>query len=239
MFKSFLRISFTSLIVAIIIFQCQNLAANSLPDISTQNRKIAGFSGISVSGNFDIRVLMGNTESLKINTDEETLREIETVVQNDVLIIRYRPRTGWKKLRKVNILINAKIIESLTMNGSGSLRVDGTLKTKNLKTQISGSGLLSLTTNANNYIALLSGSGKIIVKGKVKQAQIVLSGSGRFLGEELTAENADVKVSGSGNASIAADNKLEALVSGSGSIRYSGNAQVTKSMSGSGSIVRM
>ncbi|MDB5119572.1 MAG: hypothetical protein JWN56_790 [Sphingobacteriales bacterium] len=239
MFKFNLKILFASVIVATVLFHSQTLAAKSIYGNSTQNRKISGFSGISVSGNFDIRVLLGTTESVKINTDEGTLEDIETVVENDILIIRYKPRTGWKNGRKVNILINAKIIESLAMSGSGSLKVDGTLKSKNLKTQVSGSGIITLTADATDYIAVLSGSGKIIVKGKVKEAQIVLSGSGNFLGEDLNTENADVKVSGSGNASIAADNKLDAVVSGSGSIHYSGNAEVTKSKSGSGSIVRM
>ena len=205
----------------------------------TEERNVSGFKGISSSGSYDIKISMGNKESLKLEGDVETISDIETVVENGVLMVRYKPRTGLRGRKKVNILINAKTIESLSMSGSGSLKVEGTLKSKNLKTQVSGSGLISLTAEATDYIAVLSGSGKIIVKGKVKEAQIVLSGSGNFSGEDLDSENAEVKVSGSGNASISADNTLEAIVSGSGSIRYSGNAEVTKSKSGSGSIIRM
>ena len=239
MFKINSRIFIATVLVATILFHSQNSTAQSSNNNTTPNRKVSKFSGISVSGNFDIRVLLGATEGIKINANGETLDDIETVVENGVLMVRYKPRTGLRGRKKVNILINAKTIESLSMSGSGSLKVEGTLKSKNLKTQVSGSGLISLTADATDYMAVLSGSGKIIVKGKVKEAQIVLSGSGNFSGEDLDSENAAVKVSGSGNASISADNTLEAIVSGSGSIRYSGNAEVTKSKSGSGSIVRM
>lgn len=239
MFKINSRILLATVLVATILFQSQTLTAQSSTAGSTPNRKVSKFSGILVSGNFDVRVLLGTTEGVKINADNEILDDIETVVENEVLVVRYKPRTNLRGRRKVNIIINAKIIESLSMSGSGSLKVEGTLKSKNLKTQVSGSGLISLTADATDYMAVLSGSGKIIIKGKVKEAQIVLSGSGNFSGENLDSKNAEVKVSGSGNASISADNTLEAIVSGSGSIRYSGNAEVTKSKNGSGSIIRM
>jgi hypothetical protein len=231
--------SFTlSVLIALVICN-QPVSAKAILNNSFQNSRISGFTGVAVSGNFDVKIILGSSEGIKINASEEIVNSIEARVEDNVLIIRYKPRTGWHNQKKVNIVVNAKTIESLIVSGSGSIKVDGTIKCDNLNTNVSGSGSITLNTNVYNYTAIVSGSGKINATGKTKDAQIILSGSGNFSGDGLYADKAEVKVSGSGNASIAADKTLDAMVSGSGNIRYTGNAQVTKSKSGSGSIVRL
>lgn len=217
----------------------QPVAAKPIFNTVVKNSRISSFSGVAVSGNFDVKIILGNSVGIKINASEETVNSIEARVENDVLVIRYKPHTGWHNQKKVNIVVNTKMIESLIVSRSGNIKVEGTIKSNSLSTNVSGSGSITLNTDVSDYTAIVSGSGKITAIGKAKEAQIILSGSGNFLGDGLYADKAEVKVSGSGNASIAAEKTLDAMVSGSGNIRYTGNAQVTKSKSGSGSIVRL
>ncbi|MEO8794369.1 MAG: head GIN domain-containing protein [Daejeonella sp.] len=237
-------------IAALLISSTSNLQAktsietnSSKRRASTENRQVSGFKGISSSGSYDVKVTMGNTESLKIEGDEELLKEIETVVEDGILKIRTKKHSSnwnWKKgWGKVTVYIHAKSLNNITLSGSGNIRIEGTVKATKLTNSVSGSGNIFLNVQADEYISNISGSGEINIGGNANKAMIKVSGSGSFAGKSFSADIADVKVSGSGNVHIKADKTLNAAVSGSGNIRYSGNPQVSKTKSGSGNISRM
>lgn len=237
-------------IAALLVYSTSSIQAKTLAEInsnkkiaSTQDRQVSGFTGISSSGSYDVKVMMGNTESLKLEGDEELLKEIETVVEDGILKIRTKKHSNnwnWKKgWGKVTVYVHAKSLNNITLSGSGNIRIDGTVKATKLTNAVSGSGNIYLNANADEYISNISGSGEITISGNANKAMIKVSGSGNFSGKSFSADIADVKVSGSGNVQIKADKTLNAAVSGSGNIRYSGNPQVSKTKSGSGSISKM
>ena len=62
-------------------------------------------------------------------------------------------------------------------------------------------------------------------KQKAIQAKYAIAGSGNIQAADLEAENTDASISGSGNISCYASQKLVARVKGSGDIAYKGNPQ--------------
>lgn len=185
---------------------------------------------------------MGNKESLRLEGDDEVIKEIETVVENGILKIRNKKNDHWNwrsAKGKVTIFITAKALNSITLSGSGNINVNGLVKASRLTNTLSGSGSISLTADAEEYIGTISGSGEIEVRGNADKASIKIGGSGDFEGQNFKTSVADIQVSGSGNVKISVDKTLNAAVSGSGDILYSGNAKVSKTKSGSGSISRL
>ncbi len=221
-------------------------AAKSKHFISNDEREVSGFSGISSSGSFNIIITLGDKESLRLEGDPDRLSEIETRVEDGILKIRTKNGNklhnwNWSDGKagksKVTIYITAKTLNTLTMGGSGDMKVDGTIKTEHLTTKVSGSGSISFNADVSDYIGAISGSGEINAKGSSQNAKVSISGSGAFGGKEFHSANADVKISGSGDASVYANQNLNASISGSGNIRYGGNPQqVSKDKSGSGRI---
>ena len=212
---------------------------NSKNLVSDDERKVSGFSGITLSGRHNVYITMGNTESLRLEGDAAAINEIETKVEDGVLKIRNKKQMNtrsWNNTGKVNIYIQAKSLNNLVLSGSGNVEVNGKLKSANLNNTISGSGSIIANIEVENYNAVISGSGEISAKGYAKNARITVAGSGDFDGRNLKTSNANAKVSGSGDISIIADKQLEAVMSGSGDIRYSGNAAVNSTKSGSGNI---
>lgn len=210
--------------------------------LSDEERKVSGFRGISSSGSYDVKISMGNKEGVKLAGDPDEISEIETVVEKGILKIRNKSKSGWNmKFRrgKVTVYIDAKSLNSITLSGSGTISVDGLVRTNQLTNTLSGSGKIILSTDAEEYLGTISGSGEIMVKGKADRAKINVNGSGDFEGINLKTSETRISISGSGNASIHAEKYLHAAVSGSGNIRYSGNAKVTQSKSGSGNISRI
>ena len=207
--------------------------------ISIEERKVSNFNGISSSGSYDIYIKMGTTEDLRIEGDEDYIKNIETKVENGTLKIR-NSKSGsgwsWTNRGKTKIYITAKSLNNLSISGSGNMVVNNTINSDRLNTNVSGSGTIRLNMITTNYNAAVSGSGHIIATGQAKKASIALSGSGGFEGRNLKTTTTDIKVSGSGNAAVYADEQLNASLSGSGNITYSGKAQVNQIKSGSGRI---
>jgi len=77
------------------------------------------------------------------------------------------------------------------------------------------------------------------LSGKADDCTINISGSGDYTARDLVTINTAIHVSGSGDASVNASQKIDASVSGSGDIRYTGAAtQVSISKHGSGGVHR-
>jgi hypothetical protein len=84
----------------------------------------------------------------------------------------------------------------------------------------------------------VSGSGDIEADGRTDRLSLDVDGSGDADVADLVARTARVTVSGSGDASVRADDELDLRLDGSGDIEYRGNPRVTKEDDGSGDIKR-
>lgn len=211
-------------------------------------RDVSGFDGISSGGSFKVHVSFGSKESLRIEASEEAIKEIETVVENGTLQLRFKRRAGgWlsnmgrdQNFGRIDIYVTAIKLKRLSVSGSGDMDVAGVVKTDKLSTDVSGSGSLTVAVAADTYSAGISGSGHLTVSGSAQNASIKVSGSGGFRGRDLKTNNANVGVSGSGNVELIVNSALNASVSGSGSVRYSGSAtNIATNKSGSGRISRI
>jgi hypothetical protein len=206
-----------------------------------QTRDVSGFSGVASSGAFDVYVTTGSRESVRLEGDAELVGKIETVVEDNVLHIRTKRQYQNDHLDfdGVKIYVTARELNSLRLSGSGRMRVDSPLKADAFSATVSGSGRIEAgQITSNRMKATISGSGNFNASGSAKETEITVSGSGGFNGKNFTAGDARVRVSGSGDVYLRAENTLEGTLSGSGAIHYSGNAKVTERKTGSGRIVK-
>ena len=74
--------------------------------------------------------------------------------------------------------------------------------------------------------------------GEVESQRIVLAGSGDYAALPMASREADVSIDGSGNAQVAASERLAARIAGSGDVDYRGDARVSTTVTGSGSVRR-
>lgn len=208
-----------------------------------EERKVSNFTGIAIGGSIKTYVKIGNTESLRLEGDQEAIDQLITEVKDGTLSIRPK-NSEWKRWFKnnsnntrVTAYITVKKLTSLALSGSGSIEVEQTINTNSLDVALSGSGSIKATVNTQTFDAAVSGSGGLNISGKAKKADIAVSGSGGFSGRAFSAENVDAHVSGSGSVYIDAQKSIDAATSGSGSVNYTGNpSSVSKASSGSGRV---
>jgi len=228
------KITYT--ILAVILFIATGLKASAQ---SEETRQVSGFHALASAGPFDVHVNINGTESLKISASSDILKEIETVVEDGTLKIKFRHHHEWSEDHegKIEVYVTARSLSSLVNSGSGSIKVQGVVAGEDVHVVLSGSGDIESSVKSGQLHATISGSGSIHLNGSADNTKVVISGSGEMMGKQLKTESASVVISGSGNAYFSADKTISAHIVGSGNVIYSGRATVTDSKTiGSGSV---
>lgn len=219
-------------------------SASSLKTTAPQEeRTIGNFKGVAAGGPLNVKITMGDKESLRLEGDQDAIADLITEVKSGILTIR--PKTKWndwsRKYNRANVTvyITARRLSSLTMSGSGSMEVSNNISGTELVTTLSGSGSIKATANINSFTSVISGSGTVNLTGKSDDANLTLSGSGNFRGKTFSVDKVSVQISGSADVYIKAASKIEAVISGSGNIYYSGGAVVKRTVIGSGNVTKI
>lgn len=191
--------------------------------------------GISVPGSAHIYLTQGSQQEVRITGQENVLDNLRLEVRGDVWEIGYK-RPVWKS-EPVKVFITLETLRIIKISGSGNVTFENHFDNlKDLEVRISGSGKMNMDLDARDINAVISGSGDLYMKGSTNYLDTNISGSGGIKAFDLTAQKADVRISGSGGMELTVEDRLDARVSGSGSIYYQGDPKVKTAVSGSGKV---
>ncbi|MDB5934176.1 MAG: hypothetical protein JWQ01_1520 [Massilia sp.] len=203
--------------------------------VKTEARTIGHFNGVALSLPGSVELRIGNTESVTIETDDNLLPLIETVVENGTLKIRTSKRNLDLETRRMKIVVQAKGVDNLALGGSGSIDA-GPLRGSKVMIDIGGSGNISVKGIDSDALSVsLGGSGDLKVGGgAARKLSLSIGGSGDVDMGKLQTLDASVNIAGSGNAKIAVRDQLNVTIAGSGDVNYYGDPKVSKTVVGSG-----
>jgi hypothetical protein len=204
----------------------------------TETRNLSGFSKIGFAVAGEVYITLGNSYSVVLKGDRDFVKDIETHVSGDELMIK---RDNWFEFinEKVIVEITMPALDGIRVSGSGKVIANDPLREKELDMSISGSGKIILKEIAiDDMECHISGSGSLLIEGPgtVGELGISISGSGSLNGEDVKVGKLDAHISGSGNCDCDVTDLIKASISGSGSIYYSGNPKIDASISGSGKV---
>ena len=203
-------------------------------------RDLPPFTKISLKISGKVYLEQGNTQSVKIVAEDETLEEIITEVKDRTLSIRFPNSNMFRNWNpgKIEIYITIPGIDALTVSGSGDI-FSKAVNSRIIDLAVSGSGNIDIDNLSGEQVsAAISGSGNISVSGPGVAGELKarISGSGNINASEFEAERVDVQTSGSGNCSVMSNGEIKARISGSGNVNYSGNPAIDSAISGSGKV---
>lgn len=203
-------------------------------DVTSESRDVSGFTEVVLEGSGSVTVSITGTESLTIEAEDNLISHLTSDVRSGKLVLGTDARIS--TTRGIAYTITASSLDGITIDGSGKIEADD-IAGEDFTADINGSGTIRLTgLDLASLAATVSGSGDIDVAGSSEDLRVEIPGSGSFGGEDLTAINGDVKISGSGSAVVNVSQSLTAVVSGSGTIDYLGNPTVDSTITGSGSV---
>ena len=205
-----------------------------------ETRNVSGFTGIALGMSGMVEIEQGSSEGVTIETDENILPHIQTVVDRGTLKIRWdaNTRVDSHNLR-IKITVRAININSLAVGGSGSLFAPR-LQTTNLDASIGGSGDIRIDAlSAKKLVTAIGGSGSFTASGTADAFDVSIGGSGRVRCGSLSTGRVSVNVGGSGSTVVWAREALDVSLAGSGGVEYYGDPKVSASTVGSGRVKRL
>ncbi|WP_316824602.1 head GIN domain-containing protein [Pedobacter miscanthi] len=197
----------------------------------TKNYPVKNFSSIGVSSGIDLYLTQGNSESVSIKSDSETLKDIIVEQNGDNVTIKFRDGIKWSgvfKNRVIKAYVNFKTLNTLAASGGSDVFTQNQIKTDKLAIRSSGGSDLKLTVACSDLSIQSSGGSDLSLKGKTENMTIQSSGGSDVHAYELISDYAKVQASGGSDVNIYVNKGLEAAASGGGDVSYKGNAALKK-----------
>ncbi len=217
-----------------------NLVAQTIKgnnDIVTKERDVSGFSGITISGVFDVFISQGEKESLKIETSDNVQKYIITDVRKGILNLQISGNI--KRLKTLNVYITIKELNSLIILGSNNVTISSALTTDNLEIYLSGDSNLSLNVAAKKIQCDITDEGTANFSGKVDFFDVRVADDAELNSFDLQTVSCKLKASGFSQVKINVVDKLDMIVTGDCNVYYKGSPEITNRIfSGSGFIIK-
>ena len=207
--------------------------------MSVETREVGAFTRVKINYPAEVVILQGETESVKIETDDNLLPQLSTDVNGETMVIQNNVK-GWEQRiepsEHVKLTITVRDLQGLDFAAAGTVRLES-LEVENLEIELNGAGEIRIIDlQAQNLTARLDGVGSITASGKVDFVSVVVIGLGSFYGEKLVSAKADATIDGMGSADLHVREHLTATINGMGSVGYLGSPEVTRRMNGAGSV---
>ena len=196
------------------VLACAGCAIGDDGPRTSQTRSVASFTRVDSPDSVDVRLHVGGPQRVVVRAGEKVIDKVHTDVGDGTLHVRF-PHHGFGGN---NVVVEATVahLTDVVSTGSGDVDADG-VKADALTVRSDGSGDVSLEGATGSITVNLDGSGNADLAG-------------------LSAHDARVKVSGSGDADVRADRTLDVTIDGSGDVHYHGHPQVTEDDNGSGDV---
>ena len=220
-----------SVVIALII--CTGFQANAHGkkvkgngNVITENRTTTDYEKIAVGGSFDVTLVAGKEGKLTIEIEDNLSQYLITEVKEGTLKIKWKKGINVRTKKGVKITIPFKQINAISLAGSGNIKTKDVISSHDLVLKLAGSGNLDLDVKASELITKIAGSGDMNINGNTTKLVCKIAGSGDFDSYDLSIQNLEAKIAGSGTLRATINGKISAKIVGSGSISYKGNGTI-------------
>lgn len=223
-----------------ILSSCEFHQVRGNGHLETTTRQAAHAERIHVAAGFDVEITQDAATTLKIEADDNLLQYIDTYEDDGVLNIRTKDHVNLSSDNKITVYITTPRLAEYHLMGSGNLTGKSKFTgSEHLSLKILGSGDINLDVNTPDLEAEISGSGDITLTGETQKQTVSIMGNGNYKAENLKSEDTKIKIAGSGDTRVFAENNLDVSIAGSGSVFYKGGAVVKQHIAGSGEIKKI
>ena len=247
------KIFFLGLIalVSMTMMSCMSVTLNNGKDgkdttptqvpVANQVTAMQPFDQVEVAGAFKVIYEQGEKHSVRIEADEQAMKEMTVYVKEGELRIRQAVNRPKAKLENVKLYVTSPAIDNISIAGSGMFTASQPISSNDLDSEIAGSGqILLVAVNGEKSTMQIAGSGSIeIGQLDCRKARAEIAGSGDVNLGTLKCKDFNIEIAGSGDVNcehIDADN-VHTDIAGSGDVNIKGNVRhSSKDIVGSGKV---
>jgi len=194
------------------------------------------FTKVSIEGIGNVRLVQGNTYSIQVTTDANLLEYLTLKFENDTLRLGIRYGVNISHYTKLDYVLILPELTDLHVSGAADVESVGTFSEDALSIRSSGTATINFAATCLQMAVNISGTANITLTGTANTLDYDSSGVGEFDAFEFPVQNAELNISGTGNAKIYVNNRLNVVISGLGTVYYKGSPVITQNITGLGSI---
>jgi hypothetical protein len=229
-------------------------------NVVEETREVSGITGVNLATSGNLFIELGDTESLRIEAEDNLMEYHETEVLGGILRIRIREEVSLNRTQPVNYYLTVTGLDTIRISSSGDIEAPD-LQAERFSIDISSSGdldmgdleadRLSVDINSSGDVRMgelqadrievdIDSSGNLeIAGGSVERQDISIGSSGNYTAPDLESVTAEVRSNSSGTVTIRVRDRLTANLNGSGDVRYYGNPTVDSMTNSSGDVERI
>ncbi len=247
-----------ALLVSITFLEAK-FAKRSFRDIKTENRKTGPFTSIDVSTGIKLFLSQGNTQSIKVEADDNIIGDLKTQVSGNTLRIYmdHHDSGTWNNVRVLKVYVTCPELNSLVTGSGSRTEVAGTWKAKggfdleassgssitmalhasSLKCESSSGSSVDVTVTADK-LRLTSSSGSTIrIEGSGTLLNAEASSGSSIKSQNLKVEKCVAVASSASTVRVNVSKELDASATSVARVSYTGRpAKIERNVSSLGKV---
>lgn len=230
----------------LMVFTCfasiVSLAQVTLNDANAEKRNVSGFHGIHVATGIELTLTKGTNEEVAVSASETEYRDkIVTEVVNGILKIHYETKVGainrTKENKKLKAYVSYKSLDELHVTTGAEVNIVGVLETNNLELVAHTGGDVKGDVRIGTLSVDQNTGSKITLSGKVDKLEAKGDTGSKFMGEDLSANTCEVKMSTGAGIYITVEKELNVKANTGGYIKYKGEGGIREVKTNTGGTV--
>ena len=198
--------------------------------VITRDVNISSFDVLKASGVYELKLIQGNQETVKIEADEN-LQEYFTVKNEGSKLVIDMDKLKNKNLKsksKMKVYVTFKKLKELDLSTVGNVVSDNHLSFDDLDLNTHSVGNVDLKLTANKLDMDNQSVGSVKLSGKAQDAVIKNSGVGNLNAGTFVVQTMNIENTGVGSAEVNADKNLKVKDSFLGKVKNKGAATPRK-----------
>lgn len=206
-------------------FSADRVDVTIYPEISEN------FTAIKVGGEFRV-IYAEESDTLKIIANDKVIQNIECVVEDEMLIVRYREGKSVKAIlggRSPIVYIPAKPdIDKIFLYGTTRMEFSVPIVNENLLFEMSGAARVVGEIRSSMVSIRCEGTVNATITGSSDSVDIRIDGASRVaMGEGFESRIGNIEINGAGIVRISCSEKITGEISGASVVKCIGKPEVS------------
>ncbi len=219
--NKFFRLSAIATLL-LFLFSCSEIVGDG--KVITENKNLSGFNKLEINIPAEVVYEVSENYLFEIKGEENILKEIETYIDADELVIDFKDNINYlyRPTQPIVIRIAAPLLQKVSVSGSAQFIAKQQMIGSHFSCKASGAGSIKIAHLTLDKLTVnASGSGAIEIQNiQTNKANCQLSGASRLKLDQLNCQELDLDASGAASTQVLSGNVATQSISLSGSADY-------------------
>jgi len=199
-------------------------------NITTRDVAVSSFDQLQASGVYELRLVQGSTESVKIEADENLQQYLQVSNEGSKLVISMDKlkNRNMKTKKGIKVFVSFKNLKSMDLSMVGNVLSEKQLSFNELKLENKSVGNLDLDMKLKKLDLENESVGNVKISGSSDEVKITNESVGNIRAGDFLVKTMKIDNSGVGNTEVNASEELKVRDNAIGKVSNRGNATVQK-----------